>query len=433
MSEEQKNTKKLLLSLKERIMLLVPILVLFTGLAMILIYPLGIVGNLGNFSFSVYFKYASVSVLLAGTSLLIGGCIGFLFGIPRTLQNQDNTNQSKDKQLPYRVNTNLEQISDWLTKILVGVGLTQLSSLSSNLEKLLDFFNTKLGNDQNKNVGIYAIIVILYFLVFGFLLGYISTRLFLTTEFVRADNAALDQIEKRLTHTAEKIEKTLTEREKQLEKDAKALSFVDLYLESMDRKKVGIEEVKEVIKQASSSIKKQIFSQAQKIRKDNWNKEEDKDTLNKVIPILKFLLEDKSEDTSKKIPEYKLWAELGYTLKDQEQPDWKKAENCLKKAIELRGDWQQEGNRMYEFNRAYCLIKLDKDFHQKKPNSDKKEREEIINHIAIAVSRKKLRRIVAENEVFQQWIKINKVSQLELDKESDDQVKQEIPNIISSQ
>src|SRR5205085_11890184 len=30
------------------------------------------------------------------------------------------------------VNTNLEQISDWLTKILVGVGLTQFGSLRGN-------------------------------------------------------------------------------------------------------------------------------------------------------------------------------------------------------------------------------------------------------------------------------------------------------------
>ncbi len=34
-------------------------------------------------------------------------------------------NHSHSNKVNYRSNTNLEQISDWLTKILVGVGLTQ--------------------------------------------------------------------------------------------------------------------------------------------------------------------------------------------------------------------------------------------------------------------------------------------------------------------
>ncbi|MEL4896968.1 hypothetical protein [Crocosphaera sp. Alani8] len=74
---------------------------------------------------------------------------------------------------------------------------------------------------------------------------------------------------------------------------------------------------------------------------------------------------------------------------------------------------------MYDFNRADSLIMLDlnNDFNGNKQNSNKEKRKEIIDCIAIAVSRKKLRRIVSKNASFQKWIKLNSVTQLELDKE----------------
>lgn len=34
------------------------------------------------------------------------------------------------------INTSVEQISDWLTKAIVGIGLFQLKSVPSNLERL---------------------------------------------------------------------------------------------------------------------------------------------------------------------------------------------------------------------------------------------------------------------------------------------------------
>ena len=431
-TKRQDNEDELPLSTKHKIMLAVPLVVLLTGMAMTLIYPMGIEEN--GVNFFGYVKYASVSVLIAGTSLLIGGFTGFLFGIPRTLQDLDHSDNSQDKQFSYRVNTNLEQISDWLTKILVGVGLTQLSSVPSNLEKLSIFLNKTLATNEDQNAGIYAVVVILYFLVCGFLVGYLATRLLITTAFARADNEALNEIEKRidnkLTDTTEKIEKTLTTTQRQIENNAKAIALVDLYLESTDRKEVSIKDIRKVIQEASSSIKQKIFSQVQEIRKNNWDKEEDKEQIDHVVHILQILLEDKSEDTFEKIPEDKLWAELGYAVKDKEHPNWKESANYLQKAIDLRGSWRDEGHRMYEFNRAYSLLDLENDFHGNKNNSNNEKRKAIINCIVIAVSRKKLRRIVSNNKVFQEWIKLNSVTQLELDTESEKEVKDAIPNII---
>lgn len=71
-------------------------------------------------------------VALWAMAYCVGGfLIGFLFGIPKVLQANETVAARANPQ--YRVNKNLEQISDWLTKIIVGLGLVQLRSVPRNL------------------------------------------------------------------------------------------------------------------------------------------------------------------------------------------------------------------------------------------------------------------------------------------------------------
>lgn len=71
-------------------------------------------------------QVAAFGLLLALASVMVGVLVGFLFGIPRALQNA-GTGGAEAGWGRYSTNTNLEQISDWLTKILVGVGLVELA------------------------------------------------------------------------------------------------------------------------------------------------------------------------------------------------------------------------------------------------------------------------------------------------------------------
>src|SRR6266850_7688731 len=90
----------------------------------------------------------AIGLLVAGAALAAGILIGFLFGIPRTLQREgpkDTANGNAPGEA-YGVNTNLEQISDWLTKIIVGVGLVQLGRVPEYARRLGDYFSTCLGN-----------------------------------------------------------------------------------------------------------------------------------------------------------------------------------------------------------------------------------------------------------------------------------------------
>jgi hypothetical protein len=123
--------------------------------------------------------------MLAGASAFVCAVLGFLFGIPRAAQ--ENLEANEADRARYRGNTNLEQISDWLTKILVGVGLTQLTELPSFLSRLGDYFNPLLGS------GPFAVAIILYFAANGFLFGYLWTRLLLVGELTRAEYAEVLQ------------------------------------------------------------------------------------------------------------------------------------------------------------------------------------------------------------------------------------------------
>src|SRR6202043_965823 len=71
------------------------------------------------------------ALVIAGSAYFTGGIVGFLFGIPRTVQGS----APSEKASQYKTNTNLEQVSDWLTKIIVGIGLVQIGHIVPALSK----------------------------------------------------------------------------------------------------------------------------------------------------------------------------------------------------------------------------------------------------------------------------------------------------------
>ncbi len=151
----------------------------------------------------------TTAILWSLACLAAGGIVGFLFGIPRVLQdnaavavgnnngvanknsndasNGNNNETNKTLPLSYRimVNTNLEQISDWLTKIIVGLGLIELRNVPGYLNSLSGFFALGLGGTTQLQSLAAAIIV--YFVIVGFLGIYLMTRIYLAQVFSKAD------------------------------------------------------------------------------------------------------------------------------------------------------------------------------------------------------------------------------------------------------
>jgi tetratricopeptide (TPR) repeat protein len=110
-------------------------------------------------------------LLWSGACLFAGALVGFLFGIPKTVSDPKAIDSQK-------VNTNLEDISDWMTKIIVGLGLAEIKSIPPYLQSAAGYIAFTWGDSAANRAFGYALL--LYFSVVGFLGGYLLTRTFLS-------------------------------------------------------------------------------------------------------------------------------------------------------------------------------------------------------------------------------------------------------------
>ena len=202
----------------------------FTGIALLVVFDFAAAYEGGRL---LAFRVAGFGILLAGASTVMGWVFGLLFGIPRSLarpqstivssapgatgvsqpQNSQNVPNSrspgqnasatgglaanssvqgeprKANQATSRVNTNLEDISDWLTKTIVGVGLTQLYFIPSFMWRVSGMLNAQgilwMGSGQA-----FVLLTAIYFGFGGFWLGYVGTRTILTRLFDAIDSPA---------------------------------------------------------------------------------------------------------------------------------------------------------------------------------------------------------------------------------------------------
>jgi hypothetical protein len=343
----------------------------------------------------------SISFLLAGSCLFIGALLGFLFAIPRYIQEQradalerPATADQADRaaRVRYGANTNLEQISDWLTKILVGVGLAQFSQFKNSLVDAANFFGPSL-NDST--FGKYlALSLITFFSVVGFLFGYLWTRLLLAGQLARADLEAI----------VERVDQIAKSQEEQPQIDAAALSLVarQLNLSGGDLP-VKANELVDSIRKASAPVKVTVFNQTRSARKAAET--QDKGAIERTIPIFEALIVSDVEGQF-----HRNHAQLAYAHMEKVNPDLTKAEQELTTAINMRGSWQYNNFTIYELNRAICRIRLDKNFaaHQV---SDADNKQRILSDLRVAyLSDPTLSNV----ETISEWKRVNDVTEADL-------------------
>jgi hypothetical protein len=80
----------------------------------------------------------TVALVAAFASLAAAFLLGFLFGVPRAPSDGGGTRT--------RASTNLEQIADWLTKILVGVGIAQFDEIGDAFGRLTRSVATSISS-----------------------------------------------------------------------------------------------------------------------------------------------------------------------------------------------------------------------------------------------------------------------------------------------
>ncbi|MDX6587219.1 MAG: hypothetical protein QOI31_1692 [Solirubrobacterales bacterium] len=124
----------------------------------------------GRFVKAEAFSILATGLLALIGAMAVGGLIGFLFGLPRT-----STETSSGR---LKSNTNLERVSDWLTTILIGIGLIEIDQLAQGIGDAADEVALGLGSTGSPST--VALALILYGLIGGFVGSYVLTRVTLT-------------------------------------------------------------------------------------------------------------------------------------------------------------------------------------------------------------------------------------------------------------
>lgn len=191
----------------------------FTLLGVLGVLAVGVAAWLQQKSFAFGLNVTALSMLFGGACLVGGWLFGLLFGVPRTVTQLDTGNPPppppppppapaagagaagaapgsqaagnaaaasaaaqaarNERRRANGVNTNLTDISDWLTKTIVGVGLTQLHEAPGFIWSFAGKVNAA-GFQWPGHGQLLALALFVYFAVGGFWLGYIATRTVLT-------------------------------------------------------------------------------------------------------------------------------------------------------------------------------------------------------------------------------------------------------------
>ena len=295
-------------------------------------------------------------LLLAGASGLVGAFMGFLFGIPRSKQLQGQVVAEDGKsQREYLENTNLEQISDWLTKIIVGLTLVQFAEIKTFVNGVGALFSPVfLSGSEAGTAGAIGVAVILYFTIAGFLFAFLWTRIHMENV-LRQQSAQGTLAVERLLERRQEQENTA---------NTKAFELTDAYLDPLaDPNAKMFDNLEEKIADSSLIARTMIFDRARKVRQKNWRAGGNNNLIDRTIPIFRGLIAASPER------QHRNYGQLGYALNKATQPDWAAAQAALEKAIRLRGE-DDSGQGFYELNLAMALINQDSAFLDGKASGD---------------------------------------------------------------
>jgi hypothetical protein len=130
-------------------------------------------------------KYGGVAramgygALVAGAFFIGGVLLGYLFGL-----RPSSSSPSQPQSSPAPPHTNLEEIADWLTKLILGAGLVELTRLRAPIKAFADFMATGVNPPfvlqgepiEDPGSPAIALAIMSFFSASGLLYGYLWTR-----------------------------------------------------------------------------------------------------------------------------------------------------------------------------------------------------------------------------------------------------------------
>ena len=294
-------------------------------------------------------KSVGTGILFAGGTFAIGMLVGFLFGFPPTpaisapqaagptpgAPPQGQTVQAGSGTAA-SLNTNLHEISDWLTKIIVGAGLVELTKLPPKVADLAWYMAHYTDPTADPPPRAVALAILGYFSACGLLFGYVWTRFEFLSRLYPPD------------------------------RDAEALERVDRWLKQPPgpNDDSDLAAMTDVIKAASAGAQMRILLEAEQYRSTC-----NEDANARSLPVFQALVEADPKEAFHRNRGQNALALMARKKKDAEgaKADWKRALDLLNDAIRIREQSHEPNWHQYEFARAVCRIHLDEQFnHQQK-------------------------------------------------------------------
>jgi hypothetical protein len=212
---------------------------------------------------------------------------------------------------------------------------------------------------------------------------------------------ALSQTITALQQRTEEVEARVQQQKYQEVLDAKAFEYVDQQL-SNTLEPVPSEVLIENIKNASTVALESIFQVARESRHTS-RREHKKGLIERTIPIFQGLLA--SHYGSRR---HRYHAQLGYALKDQENPQWDEARDALERAIDLTKEAGEKVPPIYMFNWAQCAIELDNRANRLRP-ADHQTCAQIIKALQQGCRFYRLREAVTAEVWVRDWLERNHI------------------------
>lgn len=349
-------------------------------------------------SFTDHWKQIGVGLITAGGCGVVGALLGFIFGVPFSRDgavsnsggSEDKSKESKPQASAprYKANTSLEQISEWLSKMLVGVGLVELKGLSKQLYQLAEFIGRGLGDTDAARV--FAYFGILLFSGCGFLFGFIWARIYLRRWFTKADEDIVRKLDDKLSR---------------IQADSAALTLAtQQLLHSSEEDKLGSPEtLTEAFKKASRITKSEIFDRARQASESEKGTPEHGVRNEAAINIFRALIADDPRGYF-----HRTRAELAYALYRRKPPAIEEAIQAISSAIELRDKHGFSGWKSYELRRARFRIQMDKEFRAGQITTSPL-REAILDDLRTARKDEKWKAWLSSdrNKAVEQWLRLN--------------------------
>lgn len=146
---------------------------ILTGVGTIIVYA----------AFFYSFKIFALCFIIALAAFSASFFIGILFGMPKRKGNEEDS---------YALNNSLVEISEWLTKIIVGLSLVNLIKIPGYLRRFGEYMIRSTDSDSNTSIDVFSVSILIYFGFLGLFYGYNYMRLFLSLQYRLVDDELLD-------------------------------------------------------------------------------------------------------------------------------------------------------------------------------------------------------------------------------------------------